>query len=37
MGRLPNADVAVEAEAGEFLRRFVERVGTLAGERAHLR
>ncbi len=36
-GRVPNADVAVEAEAGEFLRRFVERVGTLAGERAHLR
>jgi purine nucleosidase len=36
-GRLPNADVAVEAEAGEFLRRFVERVGTLAGKRAQRR
>ena len=32
-GRPPNADVAVEADAGEFLRRLVERVGTLAGER----
>jgi purine nucleosidase len=33
-GRVPNADVAVEADAGEFLRRLVERVGRLAGERA---
>ena len=32
--RPPNADVAVEADAGEFLRRLVERVGTLATERA---
>jgi purine nucleosidase len=32
--RPPNADVALEADAGEFLRRLVERVGTLAGERA---
>jgi purine nucleosidase len=30
-GRTPNADVAVEADAGEFLRRLVERVGILAG------
>ncbi len=28
--RPPNADVAVEADAPEFLRRFVERVGRLA-------
>ena len=29
-GRLPNLDVAVEAEAGRFLDRFVDRVGGLA-------
>ncbi len=29
-GRPPNVDVAVEADAAEFLRRFVERVGRLA-------
>lgn len=33
-GRTPNADVAVEADAGAFLRRLVERVGDLASERA---
>ncbi len=33
-GREPNIDVAVEADAAEFLRRFVERVGRLAAERA---
>jgi purine nucleosidase len=33
-GRGPNADVAIEADAPEFLRRFVERVGRLAAERA---
>jgi purine nucleosidase len=32
--RPPNADVAVEADASEFLRRLVERVGTLAREGA---
>ncbi len=31
-GRTPNADVALEADAGEFLRRLVERVGGLAAE-----
>jgi purine nucleosidase len=29
-GRPPNVDIAVEADAEEFLRRFVERVGGLA-------
>jgi purine nucleosidase len=29
-GREPNVDIAVEADAEEFLRRFVERVGGLA-------
>jgi purine nucleosidase len=29
-GRPPNVDVAVEADAQEFLRRFIERVGGLA-------
>lgn len=33
-GRAPNADVATEADAGEFLRRLIERVGALAVERA---
>jgi purine nucleosidase len=32
--RPPNVDVAVEADAPEFLRRFVERVGALAAARA---
>jgi purine nucleosidase len=32
-GREPNIDVAVEADAKEFLSRFVERVGRLAAER----
>jgi purine nucleosidase len=32
-GRSPNVDVAVEADAPEFLRRFVERVGHLAAAR----
>ena len=32
-GRPPNVDVAVEADAPEFLRRFVERVGALAAAR----
>jgi purine nucleosidase len=32
-GREPNIDVAVEADATEFLVRFVERVGRLAAER----
>jgi purine nucleosidase len=33
-GRPPNVDVAVDADAEEFLRRFVERVGRLAARRA---
>ena len=33
-GRTPNADVAVEVDAGEFLRRLIERVGALAASRA---
>ena len=32
-GRTPNADVAVDADAVEFLRRLVERVGDLAASR----
>ncbi len=32
-GRPPNVDVAIEADAAEFLRRFVERVGRLAATR----
>lgn len=32
-GRTPNADVAVEVDATEFLRRLVERVGSLAAAR----
>src|SRR3954449_8635227 len=32
-GREPNVDVAVDADADEFLRRFVERVGGLAAAR----
>jgi purine nucleosidase len=36
-GRTPNADVAVEADAGEFLRRLIERVGMLAASRASWR
>ena len=32
-GRRPNADVAVEADAAEFLRRLVRRVGDLAAAR----
>jgi purine nucleosidase len=33
-GRPPNLDVAVEADADEFLNRFVERVGRLAAARS---
>jgi len=33
-GRPPNVDVAIDAQADEFLRRFVERVGRLAAARA---
>jgi len=33
-GRTPNVDLAVTADAPEFLRRLVERVGRLAAERA---
>jgi purine nucleosidase len=33
-GRPPNMDVATDANAEEFLRRFVERVGRLASARA---
>ena len=33
-GRPPNVEVAVEADAQEFLRRFVERVGGLASRLA---
>ena len=33
-GREPNIDVAVEADATEFLARFIERVGRLAAERS---
>ncbi|HEV7809047.1 MAG TPA: nucleoside hydrolase [Candidatus Limnocylindrales bacterium] len=33
-GRPPNVDVAVDADAEEFLRRFVERVGRLAARLA---
>ena len=33
-GRAPNADVATAADADEFLRRLVERVGGLAAARA---
>jgi purine nucleosidase len=36
-GRTPNVDVAVGADAGEFLRRLTERVGALAAERASIR
>ena len=32
-GRTPNADVAMEADAAEFLCRLVERVGDLAASR----
>jgi purine nucleosidase len=35
-GKPPNVDVAVEANADEFLRRFVERVGGLAAERSNV-
>jgi purine nucleosidase len=31
--RPPNVDVAISADADEFLRRFVERVGRLAAAR----
>jgi purine nucleosidase len=34
--RPPNADVAVEADAGEFLERVIERVGRLAADRANV-
>ncbi len=35
-GRPPNVDVAVDARADEFLRRFVERVGRLAADRVNV-
>ncbi len=35
-GKAPNVDVAVEADAAEFLRRFVERVGGLAERRSNV-
>ena len=35
-GRPPNVDVAVEADAGRFMARFVERVGSLAAGRGGL-
>src|SRR6476661_809685 len=35
-GRPPNLDVAIAARADEFLRRFVERVGRLAADRANV-
>jgi purine nucleosidase len=35
-GRPPNLDVAIGAHADEFLRRFVERVGRLAADRANV-
>ena len=35
-GRAPNIDVAVEANAEEFLNRFVERVGGLAATRSNV-
>jgi purine nucleosidase len=34
--QVPNVDVAVEADSGEFLRRWVDRVGRLAAERANV-
>jgi purine nucleosidase len=33
-GRRPNVDVAVEADADAFLRRFVDRVGAPAARRS---
>jgi purine nucleosidase len=33
-GHTPNADVAVSADAGEFLERLIDRVGGLAADRA---
>ena len=35
-GRPPNLDIAVEADADEFLRRFVDRAGWLAAERSNV-
>jgi len=35
-GKPPNVDVAVEADAEEFLSRFVDRVGGLAADRANV-
>ena len=34
--RAPNVDLAVEADSAEFLRRWIERVGTLAAARANV-
>jgi purine nucleosidase len=34
--RPPNVDLAVEADSAEFLRRWIERVGTLAAARANV-
>jgi purine nucleosidase len=33
-GRPPNVDVAVEADSGRFMDRFIERVGDLAARRS---
>jgi purine nucleosidase len=35
-GRPPNVDVAVDADAGEFLERLIDRVGRLAADRANV-
>jgi purine nucleosidase len=35
-GRPPNVDVAVDVDAGEFLERFIDRVGRLAADRANV-
>ncbi len=35
-GRLPNVDVAVEADAATFIERFIERVGGLAADRSNV-
>jgi purine nucleosidase len=35
-GKPPNLDIAIEADADEFLNRFVQRVGGLAADRANV-